>query len=232
MHGYVVSCENGTRIGATLTHKDIGDVEEGWSFPGKREEVLECIKGWDPVYVRIWEKIENIIDFKLVFRTCLDKWVHDSGRIIIAGDAAHPFLPTSTQGASQAIEDAATIALCLAKAGKTRAGVPLALHAAFRMRYEHVKAAQMMGISQREAWHNMHNKESGKMVEEVDESIGVLQSVALWSHDCEKVVHDQWDAVAGQLASELQVGSGRVNCAEVDSATSGLSAVKVGVETH
>lgn len=232
MHGYVVSTEGGTRIGATLTHKDTGDVEEGWSFPGKREEALECIKDWDPTYVRIWEKIENIIDFKLVFRTCLDKWVHDSGRVIIAGDAAHPFLPTSTQGASQAIEDAATIALCLAKAGKTRAGVPLALHAAFQMRYEHVKAAQQVGITQRDIWHNMHDKESGQVAGEADPSKGVLQSVSLWAHDCEQVVHDEWDAVAGRLASELHLAGGRVNCAEIDTATSGLSSAKVGVETH
>lgn len=223
MHGYITTVEGGKQIGATLTHKEIGDVEEGWSFPGKREDVLACCEGWDPVYRRVWEKIENIIDFKLVFRECLDKWVHDSGRIIIAGDAAHPFLPTSTQGASQAIEDAATIALCLAKAGRDR--IPLALHAAFQLRYEHVKAAQAVGISQRNAWHNMHDKESGEMKEDLDQG-GVLQSVVFWAYDCEKVVNDEWDAVTSRLEP---VVNGK---AKVGAAATGLSSAQVGVATH
>lgn len=195
----------GTKISATLTHKDLADVDEGWSFPGKREDVLSNIQGWDSAFVRVWEKIENIIDFKLVYRDCLEKWVTDSGRIIIAGDAAHPFLPTSTQGASQAIEDAATIALCLAKAGKSK--VPVALNTAFRLRLEHVKAAQQMGIKQRDEWHNLHSKESGEQTEELDMSKGLLKGYQLWTHDCEKVVHDDFDTVSAQVERDLQSAS-------------------------
>lgn len=205
VHGFVVTLQGGKQINAVLTHKDVGDVEEGWSFPGKREDVLSCIKGWDPAYVRVWEKIQNIIDWKLVYRPCLDKWVTDSGLIIIAGDAAHPFLPTSTQGASQGVEDGATIALCLAKAGRGR--VPLALHTAFELRYEHAKAAQQTGITQRKIWHDIHDKETGEMKEELDTSKGLLQSYYLWSHDCEKVVHDEWETVSGRLEKELGLAS-------------------------
>ena len=102
--------------GATVNY--VADISEGWNFPAKRAEILKAVEGWDPVFVRVWEKIENVIDWKLVYRPCLDKWVSDSGLIAIMGDAAHPFLPTSTQGASQAVEDGATIAMCLARAGK------------------------------------------------------------------------------------------------------------------
>jgi 2-polyprenyl-6-methoxyphenol hydroxylase-like FAD-dependent oxidoreductase len=49
------------------------------------------------------------------------------------GDAAHTMLPTSIQGAGQAIEDAATIAICLELAGKDR--VPLGLRTAQKIRF-------------------------------------------------------------------------------------------------
>ncbi|KAK6369521.1 hypothetical protein, variant [Exophiala oligosperma] len=202
LHGFVTTVRNGKEINAVLTHKDVADIAEGWQFPGHRDEILRTIKDWDPAFVRVWEKIENIIDWKLVYRPCLDKWVTDSGLVAVMGDAAHPFLPTSTQGASQAVEDGATIALCLAKAGKHQ--IPLALRTYFALRYEHVRAAQQVGITQRDKWHNLHDKTTKKMMKTLDTSKGVLDSYSLWDHDAEKVVEDEWDNVSEQV--RLQFG--------------------------
>jgi salicylate hydroxylase len=203
LHGFVTTVRSGTEINAVLTHKDVANIGEGWQFPGNREEILETIRDWDPAFVRVWEKIQNIVDWKLVYRPCLDKWVSDSGLVAVLGDAAHPFLPTSTQGASQAVEDAATLALCLANAGKYQ--IPLALHSYFAFRYEHVKAAQQVGITQRDKWHNLHDKTSKKMVKALDTSKGVLDSYSLWDYDAERVVIDGWDTVSEQL--RIQLGS-------------------------
>ena len=52
--------------------------------------------------------------------------------MMLVGDSAHPFLPTSGQGAGQAVEDAATIAICLELAGKQ--GISLALRASEKIR--------------------------------------------------------------------------------------------------
>jgi len=145
----------------------------------------------------VWEKITNILDWKLVYRPCLDKWVTDSGLVAIMGDAAHPFLPTSTQGASQAVEDGATIALCLSKAGK--GNTALALHTYFALRYEHVKAAQQVGISQRDKWHNLHDKDTLEIKEDLDTSKGILDSYSLWAHDAEQVVEDRWEETSKKI---------------------------------
>lgn len=63
----------------------------------------------------------NLIDFKLLWRDPLSSWVSKGGRMMVIGDAAHPILPTSGQGAGQAIEDAATVAVTLQLAGKSAA---------------------------------------------------------------------------------------------------------------
>lgn len=65
------------------------------------------------------------MDWKLVYRDPLPRWISDHGRIALAGDSAHPFLPTSAQGATQAMEDGVTIAYCLKAAGKNN--IPAAL---------------------------------------------------------------------------------------------------------
>jgi 2-polyprenyl-6-methoxyphenol hydroxylase-like FAD-dependent oxidoreductase len=115
------------RCGAFVTHKDTYTVEESWSYPGKAEDMLECIEGWDPVLRAIFSKVpdEAIIDYKLLWRDPIKKWVSDNGRIVLIGDAAHPHLPTSGSGAAQALEDAATLGALVEKAGKAK--LPTAL---------------------------------------------------------------------------------------------------------
>lgn len=54
-----------------------------------------------------------------MYREPLPNWTN--GRITLIGDAAHPHLPTSIQGASQAMEDGATLAVCLQMSGKAKA---------------------------------------------------------------------------------------------------------------
>lgn len=48
---------------------------------------------------------EMLVDWKLVYRDPLPTWVSPKARILLLGDSAHPFLPTSAQGATQALED-------------------------------------------------------------------------------------------------------------------------------
>ena len=67
-------------------------------------------------------------------------------------DAAHPFLPTSAQGAIQALEDGITLALLLRKAGKEN--VRAASCAYQDIRYDRVKAVQKTGETTRDVWHN------------------------------------------------------------------------------
>lgn len=96
--------------------------------------MLKVVEGWDPVIVAAMNAIprEKLIDWKLLWRDPIRQWVSPTGRIALAGDAAHPHLPTSGQGAAQAFEDAATIGAVIDKLGKD--GIPTALRAFEKLR--------------------------------------------------------------------------------------------------
>lgn len=101
--------------------------------------------------------VDKLVDWKLVYRDPLPTWVSGygsapgHGRICLLGDAAHPFLPTSAQGATQALEDGVTLAVLLRKAGKNN--IRGALRAYQDVRYERVKAVQKTGETTRDMWH-------------------------------------------------------------------------------
>jgi 2-polyprenyl-6-methoxyphenol hydroxylase-like FAD-dependent oxidoreductase len=114
-------------------NQDEADIAESWSFPGKLEDVYKVIDGWDPLVKAIVEKSPSLVDWKLVYRDPLPRWVSDQGRIALLGDSAHPFLPTSAQGATQAMEDGVVLAVCLKEGGKDN--VPDAVRAYQDIRY-------------------------------------------------------------------------------------------------
>ncbi|KAK5175141.1 uncharacterized protein LTR77_000278 [Saxophila tyrrhenica] len=153
VHFLFSTIKNGSDCCWVLTHKDDADIEESWSFPGKLEDVYKVFEGWDPLCKRIVSKTpeDKLVDWKLVYRDPLPRWVSDGGRTCLLGDSAHPFLPTSAQGATQAMEDGVTIAICLREAGKDT--VAAALRAFQEIRYDRVKDVQKTGESTRDMWH-------------------------------------------------------------------------------
>lgn len=152
-HFLVASIKNGAELSWVLTHKDTSDIDEDWSFPGRVDDVLACLDGWDPALHALVRATppERLHDYKLVFRDPLPTFISPHARIALIGDAAHPFLPTSIQGASQSMEDGVALAIALERSGK--ADVRLAVRAYERIRYERVHRAQMTGVTTREQWH-------------------------------------------------------------------------------
>jgi salicylate hydroxylase len=68
---------------------------------------------------------KECLDWKICYRDPIPSWVSKNNTIALIGDACHPHLPTSAQGASQATESGAVLAVCLKLAGKGQ--VPLAV---------------------------------------------------------------------------------------------------------
>jgi len=152
-HFLAASVKNGTEFSWVLTHKDEADIEEDWQFPGNKDEVKKHLEGWAPIVHDIVDATppDRLFDYKLVFRDPLPTFLSPKARIALIGDAAHPFLPTSIQGASQSMEDGVTLAITLEKAGKQ--DVQLGLRGYEAIRYGRVHRAQQTGITTREQWH-------------------------------------------------------------------------------
>ncbi|MEV6903969.1 FAD-dependent monooxygenase [Amycolatopsis sp. NPDC051372] len=88
------------------------DVVESWSATATHAEFAAEFEGWDP-------RLRELIDaagapgrWALLDRAPLAQWSH--GSVTLLGDAAHPMFPFFAQGAAQAVEDAAALALYLA----------------------------------------------------------------------------------------------------------------------
>ncbi|RFU40826.1 flavin-dependent oxidoreductase [Actinomadura logoneensis] len=64
---------------------------------------------------------ERILEYPMVDRDPLPRWTH--GRVTLLGDAAHPMYPIGSNGASQAVLDARTLAYELARAGDADEGL-------------------------------------------------------------------------------------------------------------
>lgn len=199
LHFLVSSLKGGEEFNWVFTHVDDGNIEESWQFPGRIEDCLKYVEGWAPIVqqiVRATPKDARLIDHKLVFRDPLPTFISPKRRIALIGDAAHPFLPTSIQGASQSIEDGVVLAACLELAGKE--DVPLGIQAYEKIRYERVHKAQATGVKTRERWHKANWDE----IEKTPEVIHLAREEWLLNFDSETDCYERFEEVARELRSD------------------------------
>jgi len=199
LHFLVSSLKGGKEFNWVFTHIDDGNIEESWQFPGKIEDCLKYVKGWAPVVqeiVRSTPPNARLIDHKLVFRDPLPTFISPKARIVLIGDAAHPFLPTSIQGASQSIEDGVVLAACLELAGKKN--IPVAAEAYEKIRYERVHKAQATGVKTREKWHRANWDE----IRKTPGAIHLTREDWLLNFDAEKDCYERYENIVESLNGE------------------------------
>lgn len=138
-----------------MSQKDDKESNESWSNIAEREHVAKWMAfftGEDAQALFDITPVGKTIDFKLVYRPTIDRWVSNGGRTILIGDAAHANLPTAGQGASQALEDAVTVAQCLEMCD---GDVKVGLNAAQRIRYHRSNAVHESGQKNRDAFYKI-----------------------------------------------------------------------------
>lgn len=205
LHGLIYSWNKGRDLGWALTHKDEGDITEGWSFPGKAEDVMACLDEAD--FPELFKEIvrvtpqKNLLDYKLVWRGPLASWLprQASPRMIVLGDAAHCHLPTSGQGGSQSIEDGAAIAACLDKA---KGNVSLGLRVFERIRFNRQHVIHMSSIANRDEYHKINW--TREFVAEHPDALSISQPEWIIEHDARANVDEHFD----RIANEVQTGKG------------------------
>ncbi|GFF75254.1 hypothetical protein IFM61392_09150 [Aspergillus lentulus] len=95
----------------TPTSEKEAQVEEGWDFAGDRRQLLAPFPTLDPALHALFSHADpvDIRPWRLFAHEPYPYW--SRGRTCILGDAAHPMLPDQSQGACQAIEDAAALGI-------------------------------------------------------------------------------------------------------------------------
>jgi salicylate hydroxylase len=85
-----------------------------WSAPGRRDDILKrfSARHWTTAARDLINDAEQWQTWSLYDRPARRRW--GRGVMTLLGDAAHPSLPFIGQGAAMAIEDAVTLAQCLA----------------------------------------------------------------------------------------------------------------------
>ena len=140
-----------------LTRKDDrADVlAESWFQPGDMNEVRRWARDIDPRIRGAIMATESCLDWKICYRKPLPTWVSPgSHRIVLLGDSCHAHLPTSAQGASQAVESAGVLGVVLGLVDG-RDEVPVATRAYEKLRFPRVRVSQTHGEDLRDRWHNV-----------------------------------------------------------------------------
>ncbi|KAH0042719.1 monooxygenase, partial [Aureobasidium melanogenum] len=181
-----------------ITYPNQGSSEESWSKMADPEVVLQTtttIEGWPEFANRIIKltKKEQIFDFKLVWREPQPCWVSPVGRVVQVGDAAHTFLPSSGNGATQGMEDAVSLATCLQVAGKK--GVPWATRVHNKLRFERVACLQLLGVLN----HELRNRSAEANASQT-KPIGILGSW-IWRHDPEEYAIQNYEKAKAHLTN-------------------------------
>jgi 2-polyprenyl-6-methoxyphenol hydroxylase-like FAD-dependent oxidoreductase len=97
---------------------------EDYNRAGRLDEFLPWFKDWRFGWLDVPSLIEtcsHVYEYPLVDRDPIGRWTF--GRVTLMGDAAHPMYPIGSNGASQAILDARTIAREILAKGATTAAL-------------------------------------------------------------------------------------------------------------
>jgi len=122
-----------------------GAERQGWNQSGSSGTLLAGFTRWAEDSKSLLERAESWRSWSLYRLTSLSHW--SDGPIALLGDAAHPVLPFLAQGAALAIEDALTLAACLAERPRDPS---VAFH-----RYEALRrprVARVQSLSRRYGW--------------------------------------------------------------------------------
>ncbi|GEM06638.1 cullin 3 [Rhodotorula toruloides] len=196
-HLKIAPLDNNQQVSFTYVSRSRYKASLNWRDRRPVAEVTERLKeeGWDP----------SVMEAVSAFRTCLnwaveedppaERWCTDGGKIVLLGDAVHALSPMSFQGASQAIADGASLAVCLALAGGTIEGVPRALQTLEALRRPRVLEAQQRGTLQRKLWHGWFDNPSPAkydlLIAETYDYDVEMHTLASFERVCQKVAGDK-----------------------------------------
>lgn len=173
-----------------------------WTTRGSKSRMLQVFSDFCPRVRELLSLVQEdeVCEWKLRVHQPLPTWV--DGQTALLGDACHPTLPHIAQGAAQAVEDAAVIAVVLSKI-HSKEEINKALRVYQKLRKERaeycvIQAAENgreLHLSDEEAGERDRrfreaNKEGGANPDRVVDK--TLQNI-LFGFDCQKDALERWN---------------------------------------
>ncbi|KAF2203821.1 FAD/NAD(P)-binding domain-containing protein [Delitschia confertaspora ATCC 74209] len=186
-----------------MNHDVTGSEAENWNNTIDKEEVLKGMdempgmekEKWAPIFKELVKCTPDntIINFELLWRNPQPSWHSPGARVVQIGDAAHSFLPASGNGATQAIEDAISLASCLQIGGKEN--IPQSVRAHVRFRFIRNACAQKLGFSNAEL---LQDTDWAKVKMDPRRAAPKLPKW-VWSHDPEAYAYENYQKCVENL---------------------------------
>jgi salicylate hydroxylase len=156
---------------------------ESWISEGTVDGFRAAYAGWAPQVQALLDRAPSAYLYALYDREPLQRIVR--GRVALVGDAAHPMLPFLAQGAAQAFEDGAALALCL-RDGDPEAGVARYE----RVRLQRVSEVQRASRGRPEVYHLPDGPEQRRRDAELAAEDRLGHASWLYAYDAEAAVRD------------------------------------------
>jgi 2-polyprenyl-6-methoxyphenol hydroxylase-like FAD-dependent oxidoreductase len=196
--------ENGLMCwGLTFTEPGEQSTVESWHHKVSADDVLKKLErtpGWGEPMIRLVKTMPDgsIIFWPLLWRNPNPTTHSAAQRVLQIGDAAHSFLPTSGNGATQAIEDAVTIAVCLAHGGKENVATAVKTYSILRS--DRVSCAQLLGFYNAQLYH----KDDAAKASGDSKKVAAKVPKWVWQFDPEKYADEQYDQAAESLKEDRE----------------------------
>ena len=218
-HGHVMAypIRNNTAYNMVLIHPSSpssSTTELSWTSKGDRDSMLRFYDSWSPA-IRKWLTCadENIYEWNLCIHPEIPTWI--KGSVALIGDACHPMLPYVAQGAANAIEDAAVLAMAFTCTADIR--VALNLYELIRKHRGEVIAASASetartlhlvdGPEQRQRDEAIMNASLG-MSQHPDKWNNSAWQDYMWGVDVMKETIDKWAELLQKTRSRKRALSG------------------------
>lgn len=184
---------------------------EDWGHTVEADEVLASIDHghstpWAPIFKELVKLTppKTIVNFELFWRNPQPSWSSPGARVIQIGDCAHSFLPSSGNGATQAMEDAVSLSTCLQIGGKEN--IPLAVRTHIKFRFVRCACAQKLGF-----YNAVRLQATDWTAAKVNPQLAQPKLPKwVWTHDPEKYAYEHFDKMAESVRNDVpldQLGS-------------------------
>ena len=209
---YPVSNKNIYNISTTQPDRNFAAAPSAtYTTKGSKSAMLETFSDFCPLIHRMLNLVPDgeVCEWKLRVHARLPTWVH--GNVALVGDACHPTLPHLNQGAAQAIEDAAVLAVVLSRSpGQDPDSITKSLKVYEKVRKERAYTLVDLAAASSKTLH----LGEGAAKEERDEQFAALKQKKgtvpdkwadaeiqkmIYGHDCRQVAVDAFDDLYARL---------------------------------